>query len=103
MIQFGAAASRVIARAKGRWRRVMVARAYRRVFADDDGTLVLHDLMRRGGVLRVGFDLRPGMTEWNEGRRSLALEILRLINLTERDFARMTEEMTDDERLDGDE
>lgn len=80
------------------FRRVATARAYRRVFAGDDGELVLHDLVRRGGVLRTPFDLRPGLTEWNAGRASLVLEIFKELNLNERDFERMARDITDADR-----
>jgi hypothetical protein len=98
MRRVGEAITPLIARLRGQFRRVTVARAYQSVFGSDPGEMVLHDIMRRAGVLRTSFDLRPGMTEWNEGRRSLALEILRELNLDERDFARMTEDMTDEDR-----
>jgi hypothetical protein len=98
MIPLGTTIDGVITRLRGRVRRAALGRAYQRVFAGDDGKLVLRDLLRRAGALRTSFDLRPGMTEWNEGRRSLALEILRELNLDERDFARMTKEITDEDR-----
>lgn len=98
MISLRQAGAAGIARLRAGFRRAAVARAWQRVFGGDDGKIVLRDLLRRAGVLRTGFDLRPGMTEWNEGRRSLALEILRILNLDERDFARMTEDITDEDR-----
>lgn len=83
----------LIERARLRFRRVAVALAYKRVFGGEDGELVLHDIMRRGGVLRTGFDVRPGLTAFNEGRRSLALEIVRELALNEKDFERMARDI----------
>lgn len=99
-IQLGAG---TFTKLSGVFRRMAVARAYGATFDTEMGRVVLDDILRRAGVLRTSFDVRPGMTEWQEGRRSMALEILRQINMDERDFARLTADMTEDDRVSADE
>jgi len=50
-------------------------RAYKRVFETEDGKTVLADLEKRGCFTRSTFSTDPGRTEFNEGRRSLALHV----------------------------
>ncbi|MGE4551763.1 MAG: hypothetical protein AB7D57_01545 [Desulfovibrionaceae bacterium] len=58
--------------------REALRRSYRRVFAGPEGTRVLEDLARRGFVRATTFHPEPGRAAFNEGRRSLALEVLGL-------------------------
>jgi hypothetical protein len=53
--------------------------AYRRTFDSPEGELVLADLERRGFGLTPHFDPDPQRTAYNEGRRSLLLHILAMI------------------------
>jgi hypothetical protein len=59
--------------------------AYRATFGGERGRLVLADILRRGGLMSLLY--RPGdaassseATMWREGRRSLALEIVEMVN-----------------------
>ena len=58
--------------------REALRRSYRRVFAGPEGARVLEDLARRGFVRASTFHPEPGRAAFNEGRRSLALEVLAL-------------------------
>lgn len=72
-------------------------RAYQAFFATPTGKLVIEDILERGGLFATSFDLRDGMTAFNEGKRALALEILKNARLTERDFQRFIEQRTADD------
>lgn len=80
-------------------RRLRIYRAYRRVFAGPDGRTVLHDLMRRNGLLATSqVDGDPHRTAFNEGRRAAVLELLSVLRLTEADLMQLSEErLTDDD------
>ena len=75
-------------------RRIALAHAYRNVFAPPgppgDGQLVLHDILRRAGLLEAAS--ADGETALRaEGRRSLALEILQMLRWKEGDIVRLAE------------
>ena len=56
--------------------------AYREVFGGERGKVVLADILRRGGLMARTF--APGEPEsaaiFREGRRSLALELVEMVN-----------------------
>ncbi len=56
--------------------------AYRQVFSGERGKVVLADILRRGGLMGTTFE--PGEPEsaaiFREGRRSLALELVEMVN-----------------------
>ena len=56
---------------------------YQQVFGTESGKAVLHDLMKRGGCLSTSMHADSHMTAYNEGRRSLVLEILSRLRMTE--------------------
>lgn len=60
---------------------VLVA-AYRETFSGERGRLVLADILQRGGIVQRGYAPgEPGdLMFFREGRRSLALEIVEMIN-----------------------
>ncbi|MHC1700060.1 MAG: hypothetical protein AB9900_03645 [Humidesulfovibrio sp.] len=53
--------------------------AYARAFADEAGRLVLADLDRQGFLRETSFSPDPQRAAFNEGRRSLALYIGRMV------------------------
>lgn len=56
-------------------------KAYRDVFLSDSGKVVLTDIAQRGLLHMVSFTGEtPLGTAFNEGKRALALEIIRLLN-----------------------
>jgi hypothetical protein len=58
-------------------RRSQISDTYKRVYATPDGRLMIHDLLKRAGILEVatvGGD--PYMTHFRDGRRSLAQEVM---------------------------
>lgn len=78
--------------------------AYRNVFGTDEGQMVLHDLIRRHGVFRSQY---PGgingiadghamaiQNAWYEGRRSVPLEILGVLQTTQNEAVRLLEEIS---------
>ena len=54
--------------------------AYARTFAGESGALVLADLARQGFLHETSFSGDPQRAAFNEGRRSLALHIRRMVN-----------------------
>lgn len=53
---------------------------YRDVFSSDVGKEVLLDLCKEASVLKPTFDLNPYASAYNEGRRAMALFILKYVN-----------------------
>jgi hypothetical protein len=64
--------------------------AYRDLFATPDGISVLRDLVKQCGVLKLEFNPDARMAAWEEGRRSVLIQILKTIHTDE---ARMIEEI----------
>lgn len=77
--------------------------AYQNTFSSEEGQMVLHDLIARHGVFRAQYPgglhgAADGMTmaisnAWYEGRRSVALEILGILQTTQNEAVRLLEEM----------
>jgi len=84
---------------KGFRRQAAVNQAYHAVYATPEGQLVLHDLMRRGGILETS--PVPDDSRFYEVRRSLALEIAKELRWTEAEMIALARETTkeDMERL----
>lgn len=57
-------------------RQVATIKAYKSVFNSPDGELVLIDLLKKGGILSAIHEDQPGLNDYNNGRRSIPLEIL---------------------------
>lgn len=72
---------RLTAEQRAQQEAVLVA-AYREVFGGERGRLVLADILRRAGLMARGY--APGepaeATIYREGRRSVALEIVEMVN-----------------------
>ena len=58
---------------------VTLSVAYARCFEGEAGRLVLEDIERRGLVRESTFHPDPQRAAFNEGRRSLALHVLRML------------------------
>lgn len=67
-----------------------IHRSYRAVFGSPDGQRVLRHICRQGFVFKPSMNT-GGLTEFNEGRRSLALEILAFIGKDEADIMKTIE------------
>ena len=57
-----------------------IRQAYRDTFLSDCGRVVLADIAQRGLLHTVSFTGAAPGTDFNEGKRALALEILQLLN-----------------------
>ena len=55
-------------------------KAYFDVFSSDNGKIVLADIAQRGLLHTMSFTGAPSGTDFNEGKRALALEIIHLLN-----------------------
>ena len=62
--------------------RRMIAR-YRKVFGSTDGQIVLKDIVSMCGLTRSSFDQDPHKTAFFEGQRSIALRILKSVNISD--------------------
>lgn len=84
---------------KGFRQRAAVSNAYHSVYATSAGQMVLHDLMRKGGILETSPD--PTDSRFYEGRRSLAMEICKELRWSEAEMIALARETTkeDLERL----
>lgn len=73
--------------------RLAINAAYKAVFDSPDGVRVMRDLMIRGGLLETSaVEGDPHMTHFNEGRRSLVLDILKELRWSETDIAELARE-----------
>jgi len=57
-----------------------IRQAYRKTFLSDSGRVVLADIAQRGLLHTVSFTGAAPGTDFNEGKRALALEIIQLLN-----------------------
>ena len=53
---------------------------FSRVFSSEDGVKVLTNLIKKYGVLETTFDSDSSNLAFNEGRRSVVLDILKILN-----------------------
>lgn len=60
--------------------------AYRRFFDTEDGRIILHDILRRGHVFRMARTNSHQDMAFVEGERNMALHILRMVDLSEKDI-----------------
>lgn len=72
------------------------AQAYVDLFSSPSGRLVLLDLMRRGGILSTSMDKSAEMTAFNEGRRSMVLDILARSRVNMQDVLKYSMEVEED-------
>lgn len=67
--------------------------AYRRLFATDDGQIVLQDLMKSCHLSTSVIGATSNDTYFNEGARSVILRLLGTINMNEKQVERIIVEM----------
>ncbi len=80
--------------------RARVSEAYKRVFDTPDGKRVLADILERGMVLQTSIVAgAPDMTQANEGRRQLALEIVEQLRWNPMDVLALAEARADETTL----
>lgn len=76
-------------------KRRAIATAYIGVFGSPEGKMVLHDILRAGGILEPAH--QPGdpyQTAFNDGRRSLALHIIERLRWSEGELEELALEQT---------
>jgi hypothetical protein len=77
--------------------RLADARAYEQVFASPDGQRVLYDILRAGGILTISHvPGDPYSTEWNDGRRSLAMHIIDQLRWNEAELVKLAQMQNDE-------
>ncbi|WP_022729769.1 hypothetical protein [Fodinicurvata sediminis] len=79
-------------------------RAYKRVFAGNDGALVLGDLCEQGNLnAQVHMPGDPQETAFRDGQRRMALRILGFLNMSEADAQKLARQATihEEESFDG--
>ena len=74
-------------------------RAYRRVFRTADGMAILEDLKKSCCFNRSTLAQGPELVQYHEGRRSVILSIL---DLMDRDISKLHEQLTASEQNEGD-
>ena len=85
----------LIARLKG------TKTAYHRVFTSPEGEIVLRDLLKRGGLLQVSAVAGdPHMTHYNDGRRSIVLEIVHQLRWSEGEMMQLALQRTGEQLAD---
>lgn len=78
--------------------RIRLHESYQVVFQSPDGEKVLRHIMKVGNVTKPSFVAGdPHSTAFNEGRRHLALSILRFVGKDHKKLIQMIEEGTNDE------
>lgn len=71
-----------------------LAKAYGIVFGDDQGIKVLDDILRKCHVLDSKFVSDPHAMAYDQGKRQVALDILRILNFDIGKFRKRVEEMS---------
>lgn len=83
---------------RGLNRQRRIADDYRHVFTQPEGERVLLDLMRRSGVLSVAHvEADSHSTAFNDGKRALLLEILRLLRWSEAQLLELAKQQQDND------
>jgi hypothetical protein len=63
-------------------RKARIAQTYQAVFATPEGQAVLIDILKSAGLMSIAFEPGdPHRTAFNDGRRSLALEIVQKLRM----------------------
>lgn len=70
--------------------------AYHEVFATSGGKILLKNLMITCGLYRVGISGDPLANAYNEGRRSVVIDILKVLNLTEEEVSQKVNELNEE-------
>ena len=81
-------------------RQVKLIRTYQHIFNSDEGKKVLYDLVRRSNTLSTSFTGMDYLTmAHNEGRRSLMLYILSMIDSDPEAMKQLMEKSIEDDNL----
>jgi hypothetical protein len=79
-------------------KQVKLIRIYQRIFNSDEGKQVLYDLMRRSNTLSSSFNGMDYLTmAYNEGRRSIILYILSMIDSDPEALKQLMEKSIEDD------
>lgn len=69
--------------------------AYKKVFESPEGQLVLHDLMRKHGVVGGTFQENANLMYFKEGERAVVFQIMQVIGVDIQEFRDSYEEIVD--------
>ena len=72
--------------------------AYRAFFTSDEGEEILTDLMKAANFQNITVGKDPYETYYNEGRRSLLLQIIQTARLTPKEINRLTNKMAQEQQ-----
>lgn len=79
------------------WQKLAGARAdYRYIFGTDEGQRVLKDLMQRTHMFGTTFDGNPHAMAYNEGRRSVVLHIMKMLEVNPEQYRHLYGESIDE-------
>ena len=85
-------ARQLLARAK---RERALASAYQQFWRDGEGRMVLEDIFRASGLLEVSHvQGDPGTSQFNDGRRSIALHIIQRLRWSEGELVALANAQT---------
>ena len=73
-------------------------RAYREFFTSEQGEEILSDLMRSAHYLDTTIGGTPYETYFNEGRRSILLQIIQTAKLDNKQIERITEKIKEEDQ-----
>ena len=76
--------------------------AYRRLFATEDGKVVLADLMRSCNFMDTTFGADSHDTYYNEGKRSVLLAIMKTANMSPEEVSRIVTSIKEEDAADFD-
>lgn len=68
---------------------------YNLTFNSSEGGWVLHDLWKRFDGNKPTFSIEPGMTEYQEGQRSVLCHIYTMMNLSEKSILSIAQEQAE--------
>lgn len=68
--------------------KVSLVHAYKATFGTEDGKKVLHDILKRGHIMNADFVSNPQAMAYNEGMRSMGIEILKILDMDMNRFLR---------------
>jgi F0F1-type ATP synthase delta subunit len=72
--------------------------SYKKFFTDPDGEEVLSDLMRAANFNNISIGRDPYETYFNEGRRSIVLDIIQTAKLSPTQINRLTKKIEEEDQ-----
>ncbi len=73
-----------------------IIQKFKRVFSGSEGEEVIKELMKKNFVLDSSFTSDPYRTAFNEGRRSLIMDILYILQIDEKKYFDLIEDSRDE-------